>query len=74
MRAESGTDSRSSGQGDLLRWTMISDLDIYRTANPMVQRHGDDAIAQAAVRADELMADGDEEGEQVWLRVIAAIK
>ena len=32
------------------------------------------AYMHAAMRADELLAKGDVEGERVWLRVIEAIK
>ena len=53
---------------------MVSDKDIYRSANIMIRQHGDDAIMHAAMRADELLAKGDLEGERVWLRVIEAIK
>ena len=31
---------------------MIPDLDIYRAANALVKRHGEDAPIQAAMRAD----------------------
>lgn len=33
---------------------MTSDLDIYRTANLMIKRHGSQAQIQAAQRADKL--------------------
>ncbi len=34
---------------------MIPDLDIYRAANPLVKRHGEDAVIEAAMRADKLL-------------------
>ncbi len=34
---------------------MIPDLDIYRSANLLVKRHGDDAPIHAAMRADALL-------------------
>ena len=34
---------------------MISDIDVYRTVKPLVDRHGEDAPIQAAMRADPLM-------------------
>ncbi len=41
---------------------MISDLDIYRTANILVRQHGEDAPIHAAMRADELLDAGDLDG------------
>lgn len=37
---------------------MTSDLDIYRSAWPIIRRHGDDAVIQAAMRADALLEKG----------------
>ncbi len=53
---------------------MTSDLDIYRSANELIKQHGEDAPIEAALRADELAADGDMEGRAVWLRIGRAIK
>ena len=53
---------------------MTSDLDIYRTANLLVKRHGSEATIHTATRADELLAAGDMDGRATWLRVLAAIK
>ena len=53
---------------------MTSDLDIYRSANELIKKHGDAADIEAAMRADELMDAGDMEGEAVWLRIVKAIK
>ena len=38
---------------------MTSDLDVYRTAAVLMREHGDDATIRAAMRADELMDQGD---------------
>ena len=38
---------------------MTPDLDIYRTANVLVNRHGEDAPIQAAMRADKMLEKGD---------------
>ena len=46
--------------------TVIPDLDIYRSANVLVTRHGQDAAIHAAMRADELLEAGDLEGYAVW--------
>ncbi len=41
---------------------MTSDLDIYRAANVLVKRHGQDAPIQAAMRADAMLDKGDLDG------------
>ncbi len=40
----------------------------------LIKRHGDDAPIEAAMRADELTADGDVEGQAVWVRIGRAIE
>ena len=53
---------------------MISDLDIYRTANLLIQQHGaDDAKLHAAQQADELLAKGDLDGDGTWRLIFKAI-
>ncbi len=53
---------------------MISDLDIFRSANLLVKRHGDEAPIHAAMNADAMLAKGDMDGRAVWLRVVRAVK
>ncbi len=53
---------------------MISDLDIYRSANELIEQYGDAADIEAAMRADELMEAGDMEGRAVWLRIVKAVE
>ena len=38
---------------------MIPEIDIWRVANLMLNRYGDEATMEGAKRADELAADGD---------------
>ncbi len=45
---------------------MISDLDIYRSANLLVKRHGKDAPIQTAMREDAMLESGDLHGCAVW--------
>ncbi len=52
---------------------MIPDLDIYRSANLLVKRHGQDAPIEAAMRADELLEAGDLDGGTVWKRILRAV-
>ena len=53
---------------------MTSDLDIYRSANELIEQHGEAADIEAAMRADERLAAGDMDGEAVWLRIVKAIE
>ena len=52
---------------------MIDELDIWRSAHLLIEKHGDEAELAAALRADELLARGDVEGEMVWRRIRKAI-
>lgn len=52
---------------------MVDELDIYRTAQLMVNQHGLDAPIHAAMRQDQLSASGDLQGAAVWKRVLAAV-
>ncbi len=56
------------------RRLMVDDLDIYRSANELIEQHGEDAPIRAAMRADELMETGDMEGRAVWLRIGKAVE
>lgn len=42
---------------------MLSYLDIYRTANPLIRVHGDQAAIEAAQRADAMLDNGDLDGK-----------
>ncbi len=53
---------------------MIPDLDIYRAANLLIKRHGDDAPIHAAMQADALLEAGDLDGYAVWKRVLRAVE
>ncbi len=53
---------------------MTSDLDIYRSAKLLVDRHGEHATLEAAIRADKLLAAGDMDGKRVWVRIMCAIE
>ena len=43
---------------------MTSDLDIYRTANILVDQHGAEAPIEAAMRADAMLDRGDLDGQR----------
>ena len=53
---------------------MPIELDILRTANLLIRQHGTDAELAAAMKADEMLAAGDIDGQRVWLRVMKAIQ
>ena len=53
---------------------MISDLDIYRSANLLVRRHGEDAPIHAALRADAMLEKGDLDGYAVSRRILRAVE
>lgn len=52
---------------------MTSQLDIWRVANLLLKRHGEDAPWVAVKRADELKAEGDPLGFETWRRIAKAV-
>jgi hypothetical protein len=52
---------------------MVTELDIYRSAQLLIDQHGDDAGIEAAIKADTLFEQGDRAGGAVWMRIISAI-
>jgi hypothetical protein len=53
---------------------VIPEIDIWRVANLMLNRYGDEALAESAKRAEELADDSDLAGVATWLRVIDAVR
>jgi len=53
---------------------VISDLNIYRAANLVIERHGADALIEAARMIDRMLDHGDPEGQRVWQRIRRAIE
>jgi len=53
---------------------MTAEIDIWRTANLMVKQHGDEAPIFTAMRADEMLENGDLTGQLVWRRVLRAVE
>jgi len=47
----------------------MEDIDIWRAAKLLVDRHGEDAGLEACQRADQALAAGDLAGLRVWKRV-----
>ncbi len=52
----------------------VSERDIFRAAKLLVDRHGEDAPIEAAMRADELGEKGDLAGQMTWIKIKAAIE
>ena len=51
----------------------VADIDVWRAADLLIKRHGEDAAIVAAQRADELLEAGDVEGQIVFKRIVEAI-
>jgi hypothetical protein len=49
------------------------DLEIYRCAKLLLDKHGEDAELRAAERHDAMLARGDVDGALAWKRIMAAI-
>jgi hypothetical protein len=52
---------------------MITDLDIYRAANMLIERYGRRAVAEAAKMIDAMLDHGDLESRTAWLRIKQAV-
>jgi hypothetical protein len=48
--------------------------EFYRAANLLLDRHGTDALIEAARMIDRMLAYGNGEGQLVWRRIKAAIE
>jgi hypothetical protein len=53
---------------------MIPEKDIWRAATLILKRYGDQALAESATRADQLVREGDAEGAATWRWIARAIK
>ena len=52
---------------------MTSEIDVYRSAHALIQRHGEAAALEAAMSADAMLDKGDLDGVAVWRQIVAAI-
>jgi hypothetical protein len=52
---------------------VIPEIDIWRAAQLMLNRYGDNALAESMVRADELAAADDQNGAATWRRIADAV-
>jgi hypothetical protein len=53
---------------------VISEIDIYRAANLLIERRGADAVIEAARMIDRMLDHGDPEGGRVWRQIRRAIE
>jgi hypothetical protein len=53
---------------------MIQDIDIFRTARILIDKHGDNAPAEAQRRMEEYRAKGDNDALDIWRRIAEAVK
>ncbi len=53
---------------------MVEEIEIFRAANRLIQRHGQDAEFEAAKQADAMIERGDPEGLAVWKRILRAVE
>ena len=53
---------------------MTDDIDIYRAAKLLIDKHGDEADVIAIRWATKMLDDGDVDGYAVWKRITNAIK
>ena len=52
---------------------MIPEIDIWRAAQLMLKRFGDNALEESAARSDELALAGDDAGAATWRRTMSAV-
>jgi hypothetical protein len=69
--------ARMSGQPAhpaVLFAAVVPEIDIWRAANFMLKRHGDQARAESDRRADDLAAAGNAAGAAIWRRIRRAVE
>jgi hypothetical protein len=52
---------------------LIPEIDIWRAAQLMLKRYGDQALKENAARATDLTLAGDDDGAATWHRIMAAV-
>lgn len=53
---------------------MTTETEIYRAADLLIREYGDMAAIGSMAKADHLLTQGDEAGEDVWRRIVQAIE
>ena len=52
----------------------MGENDSWRPAHVIVKRYGEDASIQTTMRADELLATGDFDGQRTWKQIMRAVE
>lgn len=52
----------------------MDEKEIWQSAAAMIKRYGDESAYEAGQRADQLLDEGDIEGQRTWMRIIIAIE
>ncbi len=52
----------------------IGDWEMWACAQEMIRQHGPDAAIHAAMKADALLFDGEQEGAATWRRIVYRIE
>jgi hypothetical protein len=52
---------------------VIPEIDIWRAAQLMLKRYGEQALEESAARATELRLAGDDDGAATWHRIMEAV-
>ena len=52
----------------------VDDIDIFRSAKLLIDKHGDDAALIAIKRATKMLDAGNVDGYAVWKRILRAIE
>ena len=53
---------------------LVPEIDIWRAANLLIRKPGDNAELEAAKRADLILDRGDDDGRLLWMRIRRAIE
>ncbi len=53
---------------------MTDNKEIYRSAKLLIDRHGENAVIEAAMKADKMLEAGDLDGLATWNRILRAIE
>lgn len=64
----------SSATNDDRRIDGFSHGEIQRAATDLIASHGDKAPMVAAMKVQSYISKGNQDGERLWLRILAAVK
>jgi hypothetical protein len=56
------------------RGMWVEELDIWRAAKLMVDRYRENAVIETSMKVDQLDANNNLAGRQIWLRILSAVR